>query len=122
MRLIDADKMTKIIHEHYDGYGINDMITDIKERAFVDVESKPEWVRVDDKLPPMEATKIKCYSGHYLKSIRVLCACRQRSGKVMVKEGYCEWYSDYRVCWRIPGSIDYVTHWMLLPEPPTEKI
>ena len=80
-----------------------------------------EWISVKDRLPEVETANIKCYSGYYSKSIRVLCTCKQRSGKVMVKEGYCELYSDGRVDWKIPGSIDYVTHWMPLPAPPTEK-
>lgn len=50
-------------------------------------------------------------------SVRVLCACKQKSGKVFVKEGYCElWGSN--VVWKIPGSIDAVTHWMPMPEAP----
>jgi hypothetical protein len=40
----------------------------------------------------------------------------------MVKEGYCEWYNDYpEPRWQIPGTIDEVTHWMPLPEPPKEE-
>jgi hypothetical protein len=38
----------------------------------------------------------------------------------MVKEGYCEW-SDWGYSWRIPGSIDMVTHWTYLPEPPEDE-
>lgn len=79
-----------------------------------------EWIRVEDACPPLTDKQYKCYSGHYWKSIRVLCACKQDSGKVFVKEGFCEVYSDGRKYWRIPGSVDSITHWMFMPEPPEE--
>ena len=75
---------------------------------------KQSWMSVGDALPALDRV-----STNHLreKSIRVLCACRQKSGKVFVKEGYCEFWDDC-IVWRIPGSIDTVTHWMPLPEPP----
>lgn len=77
-----------------------------------------DWISVKDGLPELEDNR----SGyHRPRSIRVLCVCRQRSGKVFVKEGYYELFND-KPCWRIPGSIDSVTHWMLLPEPPKEGV
>ena len=78
------------------------------------------WISVNERLPEVDPSK----KGKYYNvpvSIRVLCVCKQKSGKVMVKEGYCEFYSNGRVFWRIPGSIDSVTHWMYLPEPPEEE-
>ena len=53
-----------------------------------------EWVSVEDKLPDVVSIH-KGYRGTVKKSIRVLCVCVQKSGKTMVKEGYCEWYNDY---------------------------
>lgn len=77
-----------------------------------------EWISVDDRLPEAVSTR-KRYRSTSKKSIRVLCVCVQKSGKTMVKEGYCEWYNDYpEPRWLIPGTIDEVTHWMPLPEPP----
>jgi hypothetical protein len=72
---------------------------------------------------PEKETLIKWRERTGYNSIRVLCVCKQKSGKVMVKEGYCEIWddSDYGPYWKIPGSIDSVTHWMPLPTPPTEK-
>ena len=96
-----------------------DFYEDVRKEAL-----KPkfgEWISVDDKLPEIETANIKEYSRHYSKSVRVLCVCKQKSGKVMVKEGYYETSSDgTRIYWKIPGSIDLVTHWMPLPEPPKE--
>ena len=80
-----------------------------------------EWISVDERLPDLEPTLIKYGSmGYKQKSVRVLCACKQKSGKVMVKEGYYEvWVENpSHACWRIPGSIDSVTHWMPLPNYP----
>lgn len=78
-----------------------------------------EWISVDERLPEVDPTKKGKYHNVPV-SIRVLCACKQVSGKVMVKEGYCE-FCSHGYYWRIPGSIDSVTHWMYLPEPPEDK-
>ena len=77
-----------------------------------------EWISVKDKLPEVVSIH-KGYRSTVKKSIRVLCVCVQKSGKTMVKEGYCEWYNDYQEPrWKIPGTIDEVTHWQYLPHPP----
>ena len=77
-----------------------------------------EWISVDDKLPEVVSIQ-KGYRSTVKKSIRVLCVCVQKSGKTMVKEGYCEWYNDYQEpIWKIPGTINEVTHWQYLPQPP----
>lgn len=77
-----------------------------------------EWISVKDRLPEIVSTH-KRYRSTIKKSIRVLCVCVQKSGKTMVKEGYCEWYNDYpEPRWQIPGTIDDVTHWQHLPQPP----
>ena len=77
-----------------------------------------EWISVDDKLPEVVSIH-KVYRSTVKKSIRVLCVCVQKSGKTMVKEGYCEWYNDYQEPrWKIPGTIDEVTHWQYFPQPP----
>lgn len=77
-----------------------------------------EWISVDDKLPEVVSIQ-NGYRSTVKKSIRVLCVCVQKSGKTMVKEGYCEWYNDYQEPrWKIPGTIDEVTHWQYLPQPP----
>ena len=77
-----------------------------------------EWISVKDRLPEMP-TIHKRYRHMYMKSIRVLCVCVQKDGKTMVKEGYCELWDDYpEPIWKIPGTIDSVTHWMPLPQPP----
>lgn len=77
-----------------------------------------EWVSVEDRLPEVVSIH-KGYRSTIKKSIRVLCVCVQKSGKTMVKEGYCEWYNDYpEPRWQIPGTIDKVTHWQYLPQPP----
>ena len=77
-----------------------------------------EWISVKDKLPEVVSIH-KGYRSTVKKSIRVLCVCVQKSEKTMVKEGYCEWYNDYpEPRWKIPGTIDEVTHWQYLPKAP----
>ena len=86
----------------------------------VTIRERGEWIPVTEGLPEKMQTQIKRGSYRYDKSVRVLCACRQKSGKTMVKEGYCEFFNN-GVYWSIPGSIDSVTHWMPLPEPPESE-
>lgn len=77
-----------------------------------------DWISVKDRFPEVVSTH-KGHRGTVKKSIRVLCVCVQKSGKTMVKEGYCEWYNDYlEPRWQIPGTIDKVTHWQYLPQTP----
>ena len=77
-----------------------------------------EWISVKDRFPEVVSIH-KGHRGNVKKSIRVLCVCVQKSGKTMVKEGYCELYNDYpEPRWQIPGTIDKVTHWQYLPQPP----
>lgn len=83
-----------------------------------EIDFAPKWIPVTVRLPEIVSTH-KHYRYTTRKSIRVLCVCVQKSGKTMVKEGYCELYNDYpEPRWQIPGTIDSVTHWMPLPEPP----
>ena len=120
MRLIDAEQLKQLRADIISGK------LDIKTEGDL-IDACPtinpyEWISVEDRLPEIETANIKEYSRHYSKSARVLCVCKQKSGKVMVKEGYYETSSnDTRIYWKIPGSIDSVTHWMPLPAPPTEK-
>lgn len=91
------------------------------EKYFV---PKQEWISVEDRLPEIECDTRTWGELKIRNSVRVLCTCKQKSGKILVKEGYCEVWGDsnsQRVYWKIPGSIDKVTHWMPLPEPPKMK-
>lgn len=85
----------------------------------VGYHKQPEWISVEDRLPEIDPYGKGRYGG--TRSVRVLCVCKQRDGRTFVKEGYYEPCGDGSVHWRIPGSIDSVTHWMPLPTPPTEK-
>ena len=78
-----------------------------------------EWISVNDRLPCLIDKRISRGNHYKYNSERVLCVCKQESGKVMVKEGYYEmWNGSSEPIWKIPGSIDNVTHWQPLPEPP----
>lgn len=84
-------------------------------------DGKPKWIPVTERLPEV-ATRHKTYRNTFTKSVRVLCVCVQKDGKTMVKEGYCEFWDDYpEPYWKIPGTIDSVTHWMPLPSPPSTE-
>ena len=90
----------------------------VQECKRVEIDPFNKWISVKDRLPEVVSTH-KRYRSTIKKSIRVLCVCVQKSGKTMVKEGYCEWYNDYpEPRWQIPGTIDDVTHWKYLPQPP----
>ncbi len=89
-------------------------------RNAIDTKVGDKWVSVDERLP--EFVKVEKYGdlGNIAKSVRVLCSCLQKDGKQMVKEGYCQRWLDGSgaVWWKIPGTINKVTHWMPLPAPP----
>ena len=85
-----------------------------------EVEDSMKWIPVTERLPEVVSTH-KRWKNNYRKSVRVICVCVQKDGKTMVKEGYYEFWNDYpEPIWRIPGTIDSVTHWMPMPEPPKE--
>lgn len=75
-----------------------------------------QWIPCTEQLPT-PVSKRNRYTGKCWTSETVLCVCVQNGGKRMVKEGRCEFYGDTPV-WRIPGTIDSVTHWMPMPELP----
>lgn len=77
-----------------------------------------EWISVEDGLPEIDENSKGKYGSK--KSVRVICACKQRDGKTFAKEGYYELRADGDIFWRIPGTIDSVTHWRPLPELPKE--
>lgn len=89
---------------------------DIADHLIANGVTFQQWIPVTERLPEIVSNHKK-YSAIIKKSVRVLCCCVQKSGKTMVKEGYCEWYNDHPI-WQIPGTIDTVTHWMPLPTPP----
>ena len=95
-------------------------ISDKAEALYNAGYRKQEWISVDERLPDLEGSARTWGDLRIQPSVRVLCACKQKSGKVFVKEGYCEMWGN-RVVWKIPGSIDSVTHWMPLPEAPKMK-
>ena len=117
------DKMIELIHRFF---GVDSAYFGIDAAELVDYLiahniTLNEWIKVEDHLPKTDVL-IKRGGGRVVpKSVRVLCACKQRSGNRFVKEGYCEiWNEDYDPYWSIPGTIDEVTHWMTMPELPEE--
>lgn len=107
-----VDLLDQFVYDDWYGNG------DIAEKLIANGVTVQEWISVKDRLPEVVSTH-KGYRSTIKKSIRVLCVCVQKSGKTMVKEGYCEWYNDYpEPRWQIPGTIDEVTHWQYLPHPP----
>lgn len=123
MRLIDADKLNRKKKYQFQTQGgcfpKSEWFIKAEDLFAAPTVNPYEWISVEDRLPEIDCT-VTNYGRKFQKSIRVLCACKQKTGKVMVKEGYCEVYED-TVYWKIPGSVDSVTHWMLLPAPPEDN-
>lgn len=95
-------------------------INKVAEYLYTADYRKQEWISVEERLPELGGKARTLGKLQIQSSVRVLCACKQKSGKVFVKEGFYElWGSN--VVWKIPGSIDEVTHWMPLPEAPKMK-
>ena len=112
-----VELLTNAIIDSDDNYGFPDT-NQVADRLIANGVTVQEWISVKDKLPEVVSIH-KGYRSTVKKSIRVLCVCVQKSEKTMVKEGYCEWYNDYpEPRWKIPGTIDEVTHWQYLPRPP----
>lgn len=118
MRLIDADKAD--VERISCFYGSECRLNDVQEWLDEQPTVSPfEWISVEDRLPEIDPYGKGRYGG--TRSVRVLCVCKQRDGRTFVKEGYYEPCGNGHVVWRIPGSIDSVTHWMPLPEPPNKE-
>lgn len=88
-----------------------DALDRVEELQIITSTSDVKWISVENNLPELDPTQ---KDKRHQKSVRVICRCEQRSGKVLVKEGYYEMWGGHP-CWKIPGSIDSVTHWMPLP-------
>ena len=76
-----------------------------------------KWIPVTERLPEVAITHNNRWEKS-TESVHVLCCCKQKSGKRMVKEGSCKVFASGTIYWMIPGTIDVVTHWMPLPDPP----
>ena len=117
-KLVEILKQAPFEGKVLDEWWLEEKIKRIADYLIGNGVTVQEWISVDDKLPEVVSIQ-KGYRSTVKKSIRVLCVCVQKSGKTMVKEGYCEWYNDYQEPrWKIPGTIDEVTHWQYLPQPP----
>lgn len=117
-KLVEILKQAPFEGKVLDEWWLEEKIKRIADHLITHGVTVQEWISVDDKLPEVVSIQ-KGYRSTVKKSIRVLCVCVQKSGKTMVKEGYCEWYNDYQEPrWKIPGTIDEVTHWQYLPQPP----
>lgn len=117
-KLVEILKQAPFEGKVLDEWWLEEKIKRIADHLIGNGVTVQEWISVDDKLPEVVSIQ-KGYRSTVKKSIRVLCVCVQKSGKTMVKEGYCEWYNDYQEpIWKIPGTIDEVTHWQYLPQPP----
>ncbi len=127
MNYIKLDDALKVCSKYEEWYAdMNDQCGEvISDNIYQEILNLPsvdviatKWIDVNERLPEIIAEKTR-FEQTVKKSIRVLCVCKQKSGKVLVKEGYCEWFNwSDKPSWRIPGNIDSVTHWMPLPEPP----
>lgn len=125
-RYIDADALTEMLNKkaqtdlemglYNHGTLTQSFIRFVERQPTADVAPRAEWISVEDRLPDIDPYGKGRYGG--ARSVRVLCACKQRSGRTFAKEGYYEPCGNGKVFWRIPGSVDSVTHWMPLPEPP----
>ena len=106
--------------EENNGVPTGNTCANIAEALYNAGYRKQEWISVEERLPELNGDVRTWGELKIQPSVRVLCVCKQKSGKVFVKEGFYELWGS-RVVWKIPGSIYSVTHWMPLPEPPKMK-
>lgn len=80
------------------------------------------WVSINDYLPPLETKCIVARPNEFSKKVDVLIAYLHDSGEVGRSWGTLynrKWLNGYY--WSLPAvcPLDHITHWMLLPEPPS---
>ena len=73
-----------------------------------EIEPKQEWISVNDRLPERLKEVLICFDDYGRKSVSVATYRDYFYGK--------EWLSNM-----VSLSVDCVTHWMPLPEPPKEE-
>lgn len=126
MRLIDADELItnlKRLESEYlyaDGNfkeyafvygtltGIRQAITYAKNTLTMDVTSNNKWISVEDRFP-VDNTDVLIYRGGFI-------------GDLMNVYTYScdnEWIDEYGC--RASANEEGITHWMPLPEPPSEE-
>lgn len=76
------------------------------------------WKLISEELPPILPQVHHRGTTTWRNTERILVVVDQTNGTRMVKEGYAEVYDYGYVCWKIPGTIKEVTHWMPMPELP----
>lgn len=76
------------------------------------------WKLISEEFPPILPKEHRRGNTTWKNTDRVLVVVDQTNGTRMVKEGYAEVYENGAICWRIPGTIKEVTHWMPMPELP----
>lgn len=112
----DKEKLIEILMSKPYGHSTYKEMADYLISNGVTVQ---KWIPVSERLPDVAVVKKTRYGSH-TESVRVLCVCKQESGKRMIKEGFCNVYANGYVRWKIPGTVDSVTHWREMPEPPKE--
>lgn len=76
------------------------------------------WKLISEEFPPILPKEYHRGNTTWKNTERVLVVVDQTNGTRMVKEGYAEVYESGAICWKIPGTIKEVTHWMPMPELP----
>ena len=113
-RLIDADAITKntivdFVGENGGFISHGDVLWLISKQPTIEAEPvKQEWISVKDRLPERLKEVLICFDDYGRKSVSVATYRDYFYGK--------EWLSNM-----VSLSVDCVTHWMPLPEPPKEE-
>ena len=79
---------------------------------------KTQWISVNEAFPSFSSSWKKWGDLEYIDSERVLVCIFQKSGKIMIKEGFLRKFSNGDFVWKVPGTINTITHWTHMPEPP----
>jgi hypothetical protein len=101
MRLIDADALPI----SFDGHTVSVWKKDLDAAPTINPH---KWISVEDRLPE-ENADVLIYRGGFIGDLM----------NVYTYKGHNEWEDEYGYWSRTDD--EGITHWMPLPEPPTEK-
>ena len=104
----DRDNIMKYTAQRFSVFAEITTVENLSLKERPTIEPKHEWISVRDRLPEQLKEVLVCFDGYGEKSVSTATYRNYFYGK--------EWLSNM-----MSLSVDSVTHWMPLPEPPEKE-